>query len=133
MTDIPFFIIFTKANKHKIKTFTITNTGTDLINVHNKLINIIQEEFSKFKEFPESYDAFISKEWYRYMSADADPFEYKIFMDGSWLSPWTTEELYDKVVEILHKLEVFNALVIEANKNEDEFDEDNDVDEEIIK
>ena len=129
MTDIPFFIIFTKPNKQKIKTFTITGTGTDLTNVNNKLINIIQEEFSKFNEFPDSYDDFISKQWYHNMSADAEPFEYKLFIDGSWLCPWTNEELYENVVEVLHKLEVFNALIIEANKNEEEFDENDEIDE----
>ena len=75
MTDIPFFIIFTKPNKQKIKTFTITGSGTDLTNVNNKLVNIIQEEFNKFHEFPDSYDDFISKQWYQNMSADAEPFE----------------------------------------------------------
>ena len=129
MSEIPFFIVITKPNKQKIQTYLTTDTGKTLEDVKNKLVYIIQEQFSTFQEFPDSYEDFINKQWYQHMSADSEPFEYKVFTEDKWIQPWTTDELYEQVVEVLHKLELLGAYVTEANKDEEEFDE---VDENVI-
>ncbi len=123
MQQLPFFIVFTKPNKHKIQTVITTDTGTDLDDVKNKLVYMIQEQFSTFNEFPESYEEFTNKFWYQFISADSEPFEYKVYSDKEWVQPWTNEDLYDQVVDILHKLELLGAYVNEANRDEEEFDE----------
>lgn len=125
MEQIPFFVVITKPTKHKIQTKSHTDSGKDLEDIHNKIIYLFQEEVSKFVDIPESYDDFIYKCWYLENSADAEPFDYKIYSDGKWISPWTSEELYESVYEILHKLELLAAYIDDANKNEEEVDDDN--------
>lgn len=124
MTEIPFCIVFTKPTKQKIKTILSSDTGKDLEDVKNKIIYMILEHFSSFNIFPDSYDDFISIYWYQFLSADAEPFEYKVFEDGKWTSPWTGDELYDLVVERLHKLEILSAHINEANQDSEKFEDD---------
>lgn len=125
MEQIPYFVVITKPTKHKIQTKSLTDSGKDLDDIRNKIVYIIQEEVSKFIDIPESYDDFIYKCWYSENSADAEPFDYKIYNEGKWISPWTSEELYDSVYEILHKMELLAAYIDEANKDEEEVDDDN--------
>lgn len=131
--NIGFYVIVTKPNKHKISTKVINDTGKDLEEVKNKIIYVIQEEISKLKfncEFPDSYEKFINTIWYNEISADAEPFEYKIFDHNTWVAPWEPEDLFDEAVEILHKIDILNAIIVEANKDEEEFEDH--VDEELL-
>jgi len=127
MDLIPFFVIITKPTKHKIQTKNYTDSGKNLEDIRNKIIYLIQEEVSKFSDIPDTYDEFIYKCWYVKHSADAEPFDYKIFNEGKWTSPWTLEELYDSVYEILHKLELLSAYINDANKDEEAVDDDDNV------
>lgn len=131
MSEVPFFIVITKPNKQKIQTYLTTDTGKDLEDVKNKLVYIIQEHFSKCQEFPDSYEEFINKQWYQHISADSEPFDYRVFSEDKWIQPWSSDDLYEQVVEVLHKLELLGAYITEANKDEEEFDEaeDNGVEE----
>jgi len=128
MSSIPFFLIFTKPTKQKkIQTKIISDKGKNLDDVKNKIIYIIQEEFNKFTNFPDVYQEFINNEWYRDYAADSDPFEYKIFHNDIWMSPWSSDDLYKEVAEILHKVELINAYVEEENgfnKEDDESDDE---------
>jgi len=122
---IPFFLVTTKPNKQKIETKIHTDSGNDIDDIHNKILYLMQEHISKFNDLPDSYDDFISKCWYFENSADAEPFEYKIYMDDKWISPWEIEDLYNSVYEILHKLQLLAAYIDDANKDEEGIDDDN--------
>ena len=124
MSTIPFFLIITKPNKHKIQTKIIIDVGADLDDIHNKIIYIIQEELSTFKYLPENVAEFISECWYKDISADAEPFEYKFYYEDKWSSLWSIEELYDEVYEVLHKMELLAAYVNEANQDPEVEDDD---------
>jgi hypothetical protein len=119
MSNIPFFIIFTKPNKHKIETIINSDKGTSLNDVKNKLIYLIQEELSTISTLPENYNDLLPI-WYSNISADSEPFDYKIFNDGDWCKPWTLEELYDGAYEVLYKLELIEGYINTENKNSDE-------------
>ena len=121
---LPFILVTTKPNKQKIEVKLHSDTGTDLEDIQKKLIYIIQEQISVFNDIPDNYNDFIYKCWYQEHSADAEPFVYKIFKDDEWITPWTIDELYESVYEILHKLELLAGYINDANKNE-ESDEDN--------
>jgi len=131
MEQIPFFLVITKPTKHKIQTKILTDTGKDLEDIHNKIIYQIQEYVATFIDIPESYDDFIYKCWFAEISADAEPFDYKIYNEGKWISPWTPEDLYNSVYEILHKLELLAAYIDDANKDEEAVDDDNNMPAEI--
>jgi len=48
MKEIPFFMIITKPNKHKIQTKIITESAKNLDDIKKKLLYIIQEELSVY-------------------------------------------------------------------------------------
>jgi len=129
MTEIPFFVIVTKPNKHKIQNKITTETGKNMNDIRNQIIYIIQEELNKFDDLPIEFDEFIYKYWYKNISADAEPFEYKIFIEGKWSSPWQIEDLYMEACEIIHKLELINGYIQAENNPDEEIDatEENEV------
>ena len=129
MTEIPFFVIVTKPNKHKIQNKITTETGKNMNDIRNQIIYIIQEELNKFDDLPIEFDEFIYKYWYKNISADAEPFEYKIFIEGIWSSPWQIEDLYMEACEIIHKLELINGYIQAENNPDEEIDatEENEV------
>ena len=125
-TQIPYYIVINKVNKQmKMEQEFVHNGGTDLEDIKNKIIYVIQEKFQPFQDIPDNYDDFISKCWYLNYSADVEPFEYKIFDNGKWIEPWDAEELYDQVYDVLYKLELLGAMITDANKDEEDYDEEN--------
>lgn len=123
MTEIPFFIVITKPNNQKIQNKIICDVGDSLDIIKNKLTYIIQEEINNFKNIPLNYDEFIYKCWYKKLSADSEPFEYKIFENGQWISPWAIEDLYNEACEIVHKLELLNSIIKAENYPTEEIEE----------
>ena len=119
MSNIPFFIIFTKPNKHKIETIIISDKGTSLADIKNKLIYLIQEELSTISTLPENYSDLLPL-WYSNISADSEPFDYKIFNEEEWSKPWALEDLYDGAYEVLYKLELIEGYINTENKDSDE-------------
>ena len=120
--DIPFFVIITKPNKHKIQTKIITDKGKDLDDIRKKILYLMQEELSPIYNLPMDYTTFIPM-WYSNISADAEPFEYKIYNNNSWSAPWDIEGIYDDVYEILHKLDLLSGYI--NTENQDDSDEEN--------
>jgi hypothetical protein len=123
MEETPFFVVITKPNKQKIQNKIVTDTGKTLNDIRNRIIYLIQEEINVFKDLPIDFDEFIYKCWYKDSSADAEPFEYKIFNQGKWSSPWSIEDLYSEACEIIHKLELINGYVEAENYPDEEIDE----------
>lgn len=124
MTDLPFFVVITKPNKHKIQEKIIANTGKDLEDVKNKIIHIFQEELSTAKSLPEEYDEFISKVWYKNHSSDAEPLQYRVFSENTWVTPWPTDDFYEWSCEVLHKLELMGAYINDANQDSEKFEDE---------
>lgn len=120
--EIPFFIIVTKPNKHKIQTKIVTDKGKDLDDIRNKILYLIQEELSTVHNLPVDYAYFVPI-WYATISADAEPFDYKIFINNKWSSPWDIEDLYNDAYEILHKLEVLAGYINVENQAESDEEE----------
>ena len=124
--QIPYYIVINRVNKQmKIKQKFIHSVGTDLEDIKNKIIYVLQEEFQPFQNIPNEYEEFISNCWYLDYSADVEPFEYKIFDNGKWVEPWNAEELYEQVYDVLYKLELLGAMITDANKDEENYDEEN--------
>ena len=124
--EIPFFVIVTKPNKHKIQSKIITEIGENLDDIRKKIIYIIQEELSAINNLPIDYASFVPI-WYTNISADAEPFDYKIFINNKWILPWDIEDLYEEAHEILHKLELLSGYINVENHVESE-EEDNVID-----
>ena len=122
MSEIPFYLIITKPNKHRIEIKVINEKAIDIKEVRNRIIYIMQEELSTVHNLPYEYDNLIGI-WYSSISADSEPFQYKIFNNNQWSSPWSIEELYDEAYEILHKLELISGYINEENNDGEDLDE----------
>lgn len=122
---IPYYLVVTKPHKQNVSLLYFDDVGNDLNDVKNKIIKTLQEEFSIHKDIPESYDDFIYKCWFAEKSIDSDIFNYKVFYNNKWINPWTHDELYENVYEILHKLDLLAGYINDANGlYEDESEDD---------
>jgi hypothetical protein len=109
----------------KLEQKIIHNTGKNLEEIKNNIIYVMQEEIQPYSNISDDYEKFISECWYKDYSADVEPFVYSLF-DKKWSQPWTIEELFEDVCHVLHKLELLGAHITDANKDEEEFDENDD-------
>ena len=125
MSEIPFYLIITKPNKHRIEIKIMNEKATDINEVKNRIIYLLQEELSTIYNLPYEYENLIGI-WYSTIAADSEPFHYKLFNNNEWSSPWSIEELYDEAYEILHKLELISGYINEENGLVEEGQEDAD-------
>lgn len=123
MTEIPFFVVITKPNRQKIQNKIIAETGKTMNDIKNKIVYIIQEEINMYKDLPNDFNDFIYKCWYSKISADAEPFEYKIFDENRWSTPWAIDDLYSEACDIVYKLELINGYIETENNPEEEIEE----------
>lgn len=112
---IPYYLVLTKPHKQNIKLQYFNLISDSLENIKKELIRILQEEFSVHSIIPDNYDEFVSSCWFSEKSIDAEIFEYKIFYEGKWIAPWSIDELYNEVYDVLHKLELIGGYINEAN------------------
>jgi hypothetical protein len=111
--SIPMFITFTKPDIPKYETLTfICSTEEEC---YNKLIINIKNNISKEIDYPADLDDFTNLFWYNNNYMDNNIFEYKIFKDTEWVQPWTYQELYDSVVDIIHNVDIQNSIYNDKN------------------
>lgn len=110
---IAMFITFTKPDIPKYETLTfICSTEEEC---YNKLIINIKNNITKEIDYPADLDDFTNLFWYNNNSMDNHIFEYKIFKDNEWAQPWTYQELYDSVVDIIHNVDIQNSIYNDKN------------------
>ena len=51
---------------------------------------------------------------------DNEVFDYKLFHNNEWKKPWTNQELYENVINIIHDLDVQNSILNKAYDHEEE-------------
>jgi hypothetical protein len=110
---IPMFITFTKPKVSKYETLTFEcNSLEDCL---NKLIINIKQRIDMKIDYPQYIDDFTSLYWYNENSLNNDIFDYKIFNDGKWVMPWSSQELYEHVIEMINVADIQNSIF--NNKN----------------
>lgn len=122
---VPLNIIITnpKHNKFDSKYF-ICN---DIDECYNKLVVSIKNAIILNVDYPTDYEEFKNLIWYNSISFDNEVFDYSIFIDGEWKIPWTHQEIYDKICEIIHTVDLQNSIYNKKNTydyNSDEDDEE---------
>jgi hypothetical protein len=117
MTEInyPLYLIFTKPSIPKYEILNFVCKTVD--ECYNKLIINIKNRIDMKIDYPYDLDEFSNIYWYKYYSMDNDIFDYNIFIDNEWKKPWSNQELYESVINILHNLDIQNAIL---SKEEEE-------------
>ena len=112
-TIIPMFIIITrpKIPKYEKLTFSCEN----LEECKNKLIVNFKNNILNKVDYPEDLDDFSSLFWYNEYNMDNNLFDYEIFIDNKWSKPWTLQELYEQVIDIIHKVDIQNSIYNDKN------------------
>lgn len=111
--SIPINIILTKPKQNKYEsTYLVCN---DLDDCYNKIIVAVKNLILSNIDYPNDYEEFKNLLWYNEISFDNDVFSYSIFYEGKWMTPWSQHEIYDKVIEIIHEVDIQNSIYNKRN------------------
>jgi hypothetical protein len=111
--SIPIFITITKPNIPKYETITyICNTLEDC---QNKLIVNLKNIINKKIDYPEDVDDFSTNYWYNDYSMDNEFFDYNLYYNNKWVKPWTLQELYDDVINIINQVDIQDSIYNDNN------------------
>lgn len=120
--NIPMFITITRPNVPKYETTTfVCNT---LEECQNKLIVNLKNIIYRQIDYPTDVDDFVGNYWYIDNSMDNEFFDYQLFIDNKWTKPWTLQELYEIVTNIIVQVDIQNSIY--NNKNYYDYCSDSD-------
>jgi len=122
---LPMYITLTCPNENKFitKNFIFENLDECL----NKIIITVKEHINKKIDYPSDLDEFRDIYWYQNNVMYNNVFEYYIFINDEWKQPWTLQEIYDDVIDIIHKNDIQNAILEPRNQPDYESDEDDSI------
>jgi hypothetical protein len=105
---IPMFITFTRPKVPKYETLTFICQNLD--ECENKLIVSLKNNIFSNIDYPMDIDDYATLFWYNNDSMDNDFFDYNIFYENNWVKPWKQQEIYEKVIDIIHTVDVQNSI-----------------------
>lgn len=120
---LPMYITLTHPNENKfsVKNFIFENVDECL----NKIIVTVKDHINKKNiDFPSDLDEFTNIHWYDNNVMNNELFDYNIFINDEWTQPWSLQEIYDNVIEIIHKIDIQNAILDPKNQPDYESDEE---------
>ena len=121
---LPMYITLTYPNENKFvtKNFIFENLDECL----NKIIITVKDHIQKKIDYPTDLDEFTNIYWYENNSMNNEVFDYYIFINDEWKQPWTLQEIYDDVIEIIYKNDIQNAIL--DPKNQPDYESENEDD-----
>ena len=119
---LPMYITLTypKENKFLTKNFIFDNLDECL----NKIIITVKDHINKKINYPVDLDEFTNIHWYENNVMNNEVFDYYIFINNEWKQPWTLQEIYEDVVDIIHKNDIQTAILDPKNQPDYESDEE---------
>ena len=118
--EIPIVIILYKPNR-ETKIFTLK--GNSLENVLHNIVVCIKKEIDMKIDYPSDIDEFSNLYWFD-THDNFELFSYHIFNNSMWSSPWTQQEIYENILQLINELDIQNALIDISNKELSDTDED---------
>ena len=116
--SIPIFITITKPNIPKYETITyVCDTFEDC---QNKLIVNLKNIINKKIDYPEDVDDFSTNYWYNDYAMDNEFFDYNLYHNNQWVKPWTLQELYDDVINIINQVDIQDSIYNDNNYYDNE-------------
>jgi hypothetical protein len=125
-TIIPMYIIITKPNenKYEIENFILA----DINQCFNKLITILLKYFEKKIDYPDTLEEFTNLYWYQHNIMNNEIFYYNIYENGVWKQPWSNDELYQHMIDIIYNKDIQNSIFNKKNYKDYESDEEEIID-----
>ena len=124
---IPIIIILHKPNgETEIKNLKAKSLTNALSTIVINLKSFIEMDI----DYPCEIQTFTNCFWFKNNNCYDDFFDYYIFHDNEWITPWSTQEIYDDILELIHKLDIQNAIInrvenIINNNDDDDINEKN--------
>ena len=107
----PMYITLTHPieNKFSINHFMF-NTLDECL---NKIIITVKNHINNKNVFPNDLEEFTNIHWYEDNIINNNIFDYNIYIDSDneWKQPWTLQEIYQDVIEIINQIDIQNALL----------------------
>ncbi len=110
---IPLNIILTKPTKNKYESIYLC--CSDLDDCYNKIIVTGKNKITINTDYPDDYEEFKNLIWYNNISFDNEVFSYSIFYEGKWISPWSHQEIYDQIKDIIYNVDIQNSIYNKKN------------------
>ena len=120
--SIPLNIILTNPKKNKYESIYLV--CTDLDDCYNKIIVTVKNLLLLNVNYPADYEEFKNLIWYNTISFDNEVFDYSIFTENKWLKPWSQQEIYDSICDIIHNVDLQNSIYNKRNTYDYESDSD---------
>jgi hypothetical protein len=120
VVEIPIVIILYKPNK-ETKIFTLK--GKTLENVLHNIVVCLKKEIDMKIDYPDDIDTFSNLHWFD-TNDNVELFNYHIFNNNMWSTPWTQQEIYENILELINELDVQNALIDISNDESCDSDEE---------
>ena len=111
--NFPMFITITKPNVPKYETISIICKTLD--ECQNRLIFSFKKCIERNIDYPNDVDDFVTNYWYNENSMDNEFFDYNIYYEDKWQKPWTLQELYEIVINIINQVDVQNSIYNDKN------------------
>ena len=111
--SIPMFITFTRPNVPKYETSTFSCSSLD--ECKNKLIINIKDNITSIIDYPNDLDDYSCLYWYNKNYMDNNIFDYKIYYENNWIQPWSLQELYEDVINIIYQVDVQDSIYNDNN------------------
>jgi len=111
--SIPLTLINNDPTKNK---YILTNyTCETLEECYNKIVIDIKKKILMNTDYPDTLDEFTNLIWYATNTINNPVFDYNIFYKNEWIKPWSDEEIYDSILELINKLDIQDALFDKNN------------------
>jgi hypothetical protein len=107
-------IILTKPKQNKYENLYFI--CTDIDECYNKIITTLKNIFKLEVDYPEDYIEFKNLIWYNAISFDNEVFEYSIFTENKWITPWSHQEIYENICTIINTNDLQNSIFNKKNR-----------------
>lgn len=125
--NIPLTLIITnpKQNNYTQLNFVCAS----LEECQNKLITNIKNKITMKIDYPDSLDEFTNIYWYNTNIINNPVFDYNIFYENQWTKPWSLDELYEDVLELIHTIDLQQSIFNKKNYENYDSSEENESEE----
>ena len=123
--SIPLNILLTKPKSNKYESLYLV--CNDLDDCYNKINVAVKNIITMNVDYPDDYDEFKNLIWYNGVSFDNEVFSYSLFFEGKWISPWSQQEIYDAIKEIIYNVDIQNSIYNKKNTYDYVSDSESDI------
>jgi hypothetical protein len=113
--NIPITILLTKPKTSELMTLI----GTNLDDCLQKITLYLKTNLEMNIDYPYDFDEF-AVIYLDNCANKVDVFDYKIFYENNWIQPWSHQDIYENIVELIIKLDIQNMIIKQSEEEEDD-------------